>query len=242
MKHSSYEELAYFRTYSYWDAAAIKLYRLARIIVGTSFGKEVLEVVVGLFSFLYLLVIVLDSFSFFLKFEDPKVLREDSKELIKSIEEIIQNAEFKTLLAYDSSEDFSDTDSKIESIEESIEEDENTKENDTEENNTLKLYIGKTFHNWDHVVRFMKKYAIAKGHEVRIGGSGKKGKGYLEVTTFNDKHIGHECHPLANKFVSTLRKLPEEILEEIQFLTVIAKMNATVQYRIIREKFKTRIY
>ncbi len=70
----------------------------------------------------------------------------------------------------------------------------------------------------------------------------KKGKGCLEVTTFNDQHTGHECHPSANKFVSTLRKLPKEILEEIQFLTVVAKVNATVQYRIIREKFKTRIY
>ncbi|CAB4421623.1 unnamed protein product [Rhizophagus irregularis] len=159
----------------------------------------------------------------------------------------------------------------------------------TEENSTSELHIGKTFSNWDHVAKFMKRYAAAKGHGVRIGGGGKvnketkevikrtylcrhagkaksdqtipsnvsscrvecpwkvniwvkKSKGCLEVTTFNDQHIGHECHPSANQFVSTLRKLPEEILKEIRFLTVIAKVNATVQYRIIREKFKTRIY
>jgi len=70
----------------------------------------------------------------------------------------------------------------------------------------------------------------------------KKNKNCLEVTTFKDQHVGHEVHPLASRFVPTLRKLPEEILQEIRFLTVIAKVNATVQYRIIREKFKTRIY
>ena len=70
----------------------------------------------------------------------------------------------------------------------------------------------------------------------------KKDKNYLEVTTFKDQHVGHELSPLASQFVPTLRKLSEEILQEIHFLTVVAKVNATVQYRIIREKFKTRIY
>jgi hypothetical protein len=70
----------------------------------------------------------------------------------------------------------------------------------------------------------------------------KKDKSCLEVTTFKDQHVGHELHPLASRFVPTLRKLPEEILQEIRFLTVVGKVNATVQYRIIREKFKTRIY
>ncbi|CAB5363079.1 unnamed protein product [Rhizophagus irregularis] len=201
------------------------------------------------------------------------------------MEEMIQNtAEFESLLAYDSSEDFSDTESTFEDI---CSEMEGTKEN--EEDNSLELYVGKTFQNWDHVEKFMKKYAAAKGHGVRIGGGGKvdkttnevmkrrylcrhagkasskqttqsnvtscrvecswkvniwakKKKGCLEVTTFNDHHVGHECHPLASKFVPTLRKLPEEILEEIRFLTIFAKVNAIVQYRIIREKFKIRIY
>ena len=36
--------------------------------------------------------------------------------------------------------------------------------------------------------------------------------------------------------------MSEEILEEIRFLTIVAKVNAIVQYRIIREKFNTRIY
>ncbi|CAG8735429.1 4343_t:CDS:2, partial [Rhizophagus irregularis] len=44
----------------------------------------------------------------------------------------------------------------------------------------------------------------------------KKSKGYLEVTKFNDQHIGHECHPSASQFVPTLRKLSEEFLEEIR--------------------------
>ncbi|PKB96455.1 hypothetical protein RhiirA5_434807 [Rhizophagus irregularis] len=32
----------------------------------------------------------------------------------------------------------------------------------------------------------------------------KEKKGYLEVTTFNDHHVGYECHPSASKFVPTL--------------------------------------
>jgi hypothetical protein len=63
----------------------------------------------------------------------------------------------------------------------------------------------------------------------------------LEVTTFNDQHTGHEFHPLAVRFVPTLRKLPEEVIEEIRFLTVVAKADATIQYRVIREKFNIKI-
>ncbi|CAB4482290.1 unnamed protein product [Rhizophagus irregularis] len=159
------------------------------------------------------------------------------------MEEMTQNTvEFESLLAYDSSEDFSDTENTFEDI---CSEMEDTREN--EEDNSLELY----------------KYAAAKGHGVRIGGGGKvdkminevmkrrylchhagkasskqttrsnvtscrvecpwkvniwvkEKKGYLEVTTFNDHHVGYECHPSA--------------------------MNATVQYRIIREKFKIRIH
>ncbi|CAG8707921.1 9757_t:CDS:2, partial [Rhizophagus irregularis] len=70
----------------------------------------------------------------------------------------------------------------------------------------------------------------------------KKDKNYLEVTTFKDQHVGHKLSPLASQFVPTLQKLSEEILQEIRFLTVVAKVNATVQYRIIRKKFKTRIF
>ncbi|CAB5197818.1 unnamed protein product [Rhizophagus irregularis] len=70
----------------------------------------------------------------------------------------------------------------------------------------------------------------------------KKSKGCLEVTTLHDQHVGHELHPSAIKFVPTLRKLSDEIMEEIRFLTVVAKADATIQYRIIREKFKIRIH
>ena len=157
-----------------------------------------------------------------------------------------------------------------------------------EEEDTTKLYVGKTFRNWNHVANFMKKYAATKGHGVRIGGGervdkttqetikrtylcchaekakskaskrqtsscrvecpwrvniwAKKSKGYLQVTTLHDQHVGHELHPSAVKFVPTLRKLSDEIMEEIRFLTIIAKADATIQYRIIREKFKTRIH
>ena len=38
---------------------------------------------------------------------------------------------------------------------ESIAEDEEGEKG--EEEDTLRLYVGKTFHNWDHVTNFMKK-------------------------------------------------------------------------------------
>ena len=61
----------------------------------------------------------------------------------------------------------------------------------------------------------------------------KKGKGCLKVTTFKDQYIGHEYYPSASKFIPILQNLPEEILEEIKFLIIFAKVNVTVQYRII---------
>ncbi|PKB92077.1 hypothetical protein RhiirA5_446144 [Rhizophagus irregularis] len=55
-----------------------------------------------------------------------------------------------------------------------------------EEEDTMKLYVGKTFHNWDYVINFMKKYAATKGHRVRIGGEEKVDKITQEIT---NEHI-----------------------------------------------------
>ncbi|CAB5373679.1 unnamed protein product [Rhizophagus irregularis] len=57
-----------------------------------------------------------------------------------------------------------------------VEEVENTDKSDISE-----LYVGKTFQSWDHVANFMKKFATAKGHGVRIGGGGKVDKATNEV-------------------------------------------------------------
>ncbi|CAB4374743.1 unnamed protein product [Rhizophagus irregularis] len=84
--------------------------------------------------------------------------------------------EFESLLVYDSSEDFSDTESTFEDICSKMED---TREN--EEDNSLELYVGKTFQNWEHVKNFIKKYAATKGHGVRIGGGGKVDKMTNEV-------------------------------------------------------------
>ncbi|CAG8500644.1 9786_t:CDS:2, partial [Scutellospora calospora] len=50
----------------------------------------------------------------------------------------------------------------------------------------------------------------------------------LEVTALNNEYVGHELHPLAKYFNSMLRKLLKEILEEIHFLTVMIKADATM--------------
>ncbi|CAG8783581.1 23338_t:CDS:2, partial [Gigaspora rosea] len=99
-----------------------------------------------------------------------------------------------------------------------------------------KFSVGKVFKNLDQVVNFMKKYTIVKGHEIRIGGGGrsskascqvecqwkvnfwfKNDKNCIEVTTFNDLHVGHKLNPLASQFDPTLCKLPKDIVEEIRF-------------------------
>lgn len=61
----------------------------------------------------------------------------------------------------------------------------------------------------------------------------KNGKNCIKITTFNNQHVGHELNPLASQFDPILRKLPKEIVEEIRFLTTVAKADATMQYRII---------
>ncbi|CAB4412037.1 unnamed protein product [Rhizophagus irregularis] len=93
-------------------------------------------------------------------------------------------------------------------------------------------------------------------HGVRIGGGRRVDKETCQIlkrtylcrhageskASTSYQHVGHELSPLASQFVPTLQKLSEEILQEIRFLTVVVKVNATVQYRIIRKKFKTRIF
>ena len=63
----------------------------------------------------------------------------------------------------------------------------------------------------------------------------------MKVTTLNNQHTDHEFHPLACRFVPILRKLPEEVIKKIRFLTVVTKADATIQYRVIREKFNINI-
>ncbi|PKK66842.1 hypothetical protein RhiirC2_714563 [Rhizophagus irregularis] len=103
------------------------------------------------------------------------------------MEKNIQDAELEALLEYDSTKEFSDTDSlngmsdneyEIEDIAEGNDEEEEEKE---EKENTMKLYIGKTFYKWDRVANFMKKYAATKGHGVRIGGGERVDKTIQEI-------------------------------------------------------------
>ncbi|CAB4405057.1 unnamed protein product [Rhizophagus irregularis] len=177
-----------------------------------------------------------------------------------------QNFELKTLMEYNSAEEFFDSDSEGTS-------NKSNKSCKVSESETSETLGSRT--NSSEITIYVR-------HGVRIGGGGrvdketcqilkrtylcrhageskastscrvgcpwklniwaKKDKNYLEVTTFKDQHVGHELSPLASRFVPTLQKLSEEILQEIRFLTVVAKVNATVQYRIIRKKFKTRIF
>ncbi|CAB5307318.1 unnamed protein product [Rhizophagus irregularis] len=172
-----------------------------------------------------------------------------------------QNFELKALMEYNSAEEFFDSDSKgtsnksNKSCEVSESETSETLGSGTN-SSEITIYVSKTFQSWKYVEKFMQRYASVKGHGVRIGGGGRVDKETCQIlkrtylcqhadeskaSTFC-KHVGHKLSPLASQFVPTLQKLSEEILQEIRFLTVVAKVNATVQYRIIRKKFKTRIF
>ncbi|RIB25197.1 hypothetical protein C2G38_2166556 [Gigaspora rosea] len=145
----------------------------------------------------------------------------------------------EVLAAYDSTDDLSDID--IDNF-----------------NDVKEFSVGKTFEDWEQVADFMKKYASIKGHGIRIGGGGRVNTQTKETIKWtylcrhagkpaksseaSCRHAGHELNPLARHFDPTLRKLPTKIVEEIRFLTTVAKANATMQYRIIREKYKIRIY
>ncbi|CAG8746126.1 5794_t:CDS:2, partial [Cetraspora pellucida] len=151
-----------------------------------------------------------------------------------------QVVELEVLAAYDSTDDLSDID--IDNF-----------------GNIEEISVDKTFNNWNQVADFMRKYAISKGHRIRIGSSRRINaitKETIKQTyvcqyaeklakssmTFNNQHIGHELNLLASQFDPTLCKLPKSIIEEICFLTTVAKADATMQYRIIQEKYNIRIY
>ena len=51
----------------------------------------------------------------------------------------------------------------------------------TEIEKDTNLFVGKIFQNWEHVEKFMKRYAIVKGYGVRIDGGGRIDKTSNEV-------------------------------------------------------------
>ncbi|CAG8501732.1 15557_t:CDS:10 [Funneliformis mosseae] len=132
--------------------------------------------------------------------------------------------EYEALLEYDSAEDFSDTDSISDEIVD-IEKDTN-------------LFVGKSFQSWDHIAKFMKRYATAKGYGIRIGGGRKINKMINEVIKrrYLCRHTGKAI------FKQTIQSNVSSCRVECPWLCHPSAMNVTVQYRIIREKFKTRIY
>ncbi|CAG8619737.1 17321_t:CDS:2, partial [Gigaspora rosea] len=132
--------------------------------------------------------------------------------------------ELEALIAYDSAGDFSKTDSS------------------DDDENILELSVGKKDATTCQILKRTYLYRHAGNPSEKLIGTSCREKNCPEVTTFNNQHIGHELHPLANRFDPTLRKLSKKIVEEIRFLTVVAKADATMQYRIIQEKYKTRIH
>ena len=95
---------------------------------------------------------------------------------------------------YYSLNDMSDNEFEIEDIAE-------------EEEDTTKLYVGKTFRNWNHVANFMKKYAATKGHGVRIGGGGRVDKTTQEITkrTYLCRHAGKAKSKASKRQTSSCR-------------------------------------
>ncbi|CAG8807507.1 8415_t:CDS:2 [Cetraspora pellucida] len=87
------------------------------------------------------------------------------------------------------------------------------------------LFVSKTFEDWDQVANFMKKYVAAK-----VNAENQK----VIKWTYLCCHAGKPVE----KSSGVSCQLPKDIVEEIHFLTIVAKANATMQYRIIQEKYK----
>jgi hypothetical protein len=57
----------------------------------------------------------------------------------------------------------------------------------------LKLYVGKTFHDWNQLAKFMAKYTAAKDYRIWIGGREKKDNIIQEI-----KKRTYLCHHAGN--------------------------------------------
>ncbi|CAG8768449.1 26572_t:CDS:2, partial [Dentiscutata erythropus] len=165
---------------------------------------------------------------------EPKILDNQNIE-----PEVLNNydAELEILAAYDSTDDFSDID--IDNIK-----GHGIRIGGGGRVNTKTKKIIKRSYLCRHAGKPAKSSEVSCRVEClwKVNFWFKNEKNCIEVTTFNNEHVGHELNPLASYFDPTLRKLPKEIVEEIRFLTTIAKADATMQYRIIREKYNVRIY
>ena len=67
-----------------------------------------------------------------------------------------------------------------------------TNSTDSPKDSEITIYVGKTFESWDYVEDFMKTYASAKGHGVRIGGGGRVDKEIKQILkrTYLYRHAG----------------------------------------------------
>ncbi|CAG8775562.1 15507_t:CDS:2, partial [Rhizophagus irregularis] len=143
------------------------------------------------------------------------------------MEKNIQDAELEALLEYDSAEEFSDTDRLTNFMKKyaatkghGVRIGGGGRVDKTTQEITKRTYLCR--HAGKAKSKSSKRQTSSCRVECpwRVNIWAKKSKGCLEVTTLHDQHVGHELHPSAIKFVPTLRKLSDEIMEEIRFLTV----------------------
>ncbi|CAG8692838.1 200_t:CDS:2, partial [Gigaspora rosea] len=125
----------------------------------------------------------------------------------------------------------------------------------------LEIYEGQEFHTVDEAYSIIETFAHSKGFGIRKGhvekdpsngheisrtflchhAGKRKCENKYHVSTFTNTHTGHTPDPTSIQFIPKNRKLTNEMLKDIEFYTLVGKINASAQYQILSGKFKVPI-
>ncbi|CAG8770291.1 745_t:CDS:2, partial [Gigaspora rosea] len=62
------------------------------------------------------------------------------------------------------------------------------------------------------------------------------------ISTFTNVHTGHTPDPTTIRFIPKNRNLTSDMLKDIEYYTVIGKLNSSAQYRLLFGKYKIPIH
>ncbi|CAB5181662.1 unnamed protein product [Rhizophagus irregularis] len=121
-------------------------------------------------------------------------------------------------------------------------------EDEPEDSLLKEIYSGQTFTSFEILEQSLKRYASQKGFEIRVVRSEKEDNVWARKTYkchYGGKYIpkkNEHNHELQNgidlqEFSPLLCKIPDNIVEEIQFYVQECHLGATVLKRILRKKY-----
>ncbi|CAG8585268.1 17996_t:CDS:2 [Dentiscutata erythropus] len=122
--------------------------------------------------------------------------------------------------------------------------------NEESREDTLQLYIGRSFNEWKEVDKFLKLFGklvdITKQYEKpsatincewHVNFNNHKGTKEIICTSLVNKH-NHEMNPLVAQTAPRFYKLSEEMIKDIRFYTCsMESIGATLQYNLLKAKY-----